>query len=107
MTELLRRVPGVRVLSVGRRPLGVAGERLFPLASLGEAEAARLFADRAAQQGVARGDDRTVREECRRLDGIPPAIEPAGRCSPARSTWRPRSRCAAAADCAPTTSSTC
>ncbi|GAA3308038.1 hypothetical protein GCM10020295_68740 [Streptomyces cinereospinus] len=53
----------------------MAGERLFPLAPLPEDEAAELFRDRAAQQGVACGDDRTVRQVCRRLDGIPLAVE--------------------------------
>ncbi|MFJ4471219.1 ATP-binding protein [Streptomyces sp. NPDC089424] len=75
VTELLRRAPGLRVLAVGRRPLGVAGERLFPLAPLGGPEAVELFADRAAQHGAACDDDVAVREVCRRLDGIPLAIE--------------------------------
>ncbi|MEV7992709.1 regulator [Streptomyces sp. NPDC086077] len=75
VTELLRRAPGLRVLAVGRRPLGVTGERLFPLAPLAEAEAVELFADRTAQHGAACDDDRAVREVCRRLDGIPLAIE--------------------------------
>ncbi|OSZ60019.1 regulator [Streptomyces pharetrae CZA14] len=75
VVELLRGAPGLRVLAVGRRPLGVTGERLFPLAPLDADEAALLFADRAARQGVAPGDERTVRELCTRLDGIPLAIE--------------------------------
>ncbi|MER6345514.1 ATP-binding protein [Streptomyces sp. NPDC001595] len=75
VVELLRRAPGLRVLAVGRRPLGVTGERLFPLAPLGEDEAVELLADRAARLGVPTGDDRTARELCRRLDGIPLAIE--------------------------------
>ncbi|MFF4348476.1 ATP-binding protein [Streptomyces sp. NPDC001530] len=84
--ELLRRAPGLRVLAVGRRPLGIGGERLFPLSPLTEPEAAELFADRAAAQvpGFALDDsDRSVvRELCRRLDGIPLAVElAAGRLS--------------------------
>lgn len=75
VTQLLRRVPGVRVLAVGRRPLGVTGERLLSLAPLGEDEAVELLADRAAQRGVVVRDDADVREVCRRLDGIPLAIE--------------------------------
>ncbi len=76
VAEVLRRAPGVSVLAVGRRPLGVAGERLFPLGPLSEQDAVRLLAERAAQQGVAvaRGE-RAVRELCRRLDGIPLALE--------------------------------
>jgi predicted ATPase len=75
VADLLGRAPGLRVLAVGRRPLSVAGERLFPLAPLGVDEAAELLRDRAAQQGAAPGDEREVRELCRRLDGIPLAIE--------------------------------
>lgn len=73
--ELLRQVPGLRVLAVGRRPLGVAGERVFPLTPLGEDEAVELLLNRAAEQGPAVADGPDVREVCRRLDGIPLAIE--------------------------------
>ncbi|MET8096021.1 AAA family ATPase [Streptomyces sp. NPDC005236] len=77
--ELLRRAPGLRVLAVGRRPLDIAGERVFPLAPLAAAEAAELFADRASARvpGFTL-DERTtadVRELCLRLDGIPLALE--------------------------------
>ncbi|WP_327427257.1 ATP-binding protein [Streptomyces sp. NBC_01236] len=84
--ELLRHVPGLRVLAVGRRPLDVGGERLFPLAPLTEPEAAELFADRAAARVpgfvLDAGNRSDVRELCRRLDGIPLAVElAAGRLS--------------------------
>ncbi|MEU3979902.1 AAA family ATPase [Streptomyces sp. NPDC026672] len=73
--DLLRRAPGLRVLAVGRRPLGLTGERLFPLAPLAEDEAVELFTDRAAQQGLDVRGHGDVRELCRRLDGIPLALE--------------------------------
>ncbi|MFD9194059.1 ATP-binding protein [Streptomyces phaeochromogenes] len=77
--ELLRRAPGLRVLAVGRRPLAVEGERLFPLAPLTEREAAELFADRAAASTpgftLHDGNRADVRELCRRLDGLPLAVE--------------------------------
>ncbi|KUO18571.1 hypothetical protein [Streptomyces dysideae] len=75
VAELLRQVPGLTVLAVGRRPLGVAGERVFAPAPLGEDEAVKLFAERATRQGVAVREEAGVRESCRRLDGIPLAIE--------------------------------
>jgi predicted ATPase len=75
VTDLLHRVPGLRVLAVGRRPLSVAGERVFALEPLGEAEAVELFVDRAQRQGVSVAADPDVRELCRRLDGIPLAVE--------------------------------
>ncbi|MEU6356387.1 AAA family ATPase [Streptomyces sp. NPDC047072] len=73
--ELLRHAPGPAVLAVGRRPLDVAGERVFALGPLADDEAVELFAERAARQKTAYGDDPHVRELCRRLDGIPLAIE--------------------------------
>ncbi|MGW0967400.1 ATP-binding protein [Streptomyces sp. NPDC002516] len=77
--ELLRRAPGLRVLAVGRRPLDIAGERVFPLASLAVAEAVELFADRAAARvpgfALDEGNRSDVLELCRRLDGIPLALE--------------------------------
>ncbi|MFI6487176.1 ATP-binding protein [Streptomyces sp. NPDC050564] len=84
--ELLRSAPGLRVLAVGRRPLEVGGERLFPLAPLSEPEAAQLFEERAAARvpgfALHEGNRSDVRELCRRLDGIPLAVElAAGRLS--------------------------
>ena len=73
--ELLGQLPGLRVLAVGRRPLGVAGERGFPLAPLTEDEAVGLLLSRAAEQGPAVADGPELREVCRRLDGIPLAVE--------------------------------
>ncbi|MFF0201516.1 ATP-binding protein [Streptomyces sp. NPDC005017] len=74
--ELLRRLPGLRVLAVGRRPLALAGERLFPLTPLGTDDAVELLVERAAAQGLGlSATDRRVRELCRRLDGIPLAVE--------------------------------
>ncbi|MFB7657788.1 MULTISPECIES: regulator [unclassified Streptomyces] len=82
VSDLLGRAPGLRVLAVGRRPLGVAGELLVPLAPLGPEEAVELLTVRARQRNLPRrpegGDGRDrgeMRELCRRLDGIPLAIE--------------------------------
>lgn len=89
--HLLARCPRLRVLATSREPLGVYGEALLPLAPLGRPEpgtapaealatpAVRLFADRAAAVDPGfRVDDGTVAavvELCRRLDGLPLAIE--------------------------------
>lgn len=75
VVELLGQVPGLAVLAVGRRPLSVAGEQVFALGPLGEDEAVELFGERAGRRGVPLGEDPHVRELCRRLDGIPLAIE--------------------------------
>ncbi|MFI1682520.1 ATP-binding protein [Streptomyces sp. NPDC020607] len=77
--DLLVHSPGLRVLAVGRRPLEIEGERLLPLAPMPGPDAAALFTDRAVAglPGFALDDgNRTdVMELCRRLDGIPLAVE--------------------------------
>ncbi|MGW4231545.1 ATP-binding protein [Streptomyces sp. NPDC004980] len=77
--ELLRRAPQVRVLTAGRRPLKVDGELTFPLRPMADDDAMELFAlrARAVQPGFRLTDANreTARELCRRLDGIPLALE--------------------------------
>ncbi|MFE9139215.1 ATP-binding protein [Streptomyces sp. NPDC007355] len=75
--ELLAHAPGLSVLTVGRRPLRVAGETVFRLAPLGEADAMTLLAERAVEAGApgAPADEDAAQELCRRLDGIPLALE--------------------------------
>ncbi|MER6248636.1 ATP-binding protein [Streptomyces griseorubiginosus] len=75
VVELLERLPGLSVLAVGRRPLAVSGEQLLALGPLAEDEAVELFRERAGRRGVPVADDPHVRELCRRLDGIPLAVE--------------------------------
>ncbi|MEV4496385.1 BTAD domain-containing putative transcriptional regulator [Micromonospora arborensis] len=90
VTRLLRDVPGLTVLATSREPLGLTGELLWdvpPLPVPGDSDldtvrrsaAARLFAARAAaQQRGFRLDEQTapaVAQLCRRLDGLPLALE--------------------------------
>ncbi|QBI18573.1 hypothetical protein ER308_02660 [Egibacter rhizosphaerae] len=89
---LLRSCPQVRVLATSRTPLAVEGETAWEVAPLsvpeahagsarevGRAEAARLFELRARQvrPDFALSDDNAAAaaEICRRLDGIPLAVE--------------------------------
>jgi predicted ATPase/class 3 adenylate cyclase/Tfp pilus assembly protein PilF len=92
---LLRACPCLRVLATSREALGVAGEtawrvpslavpdpdpgRAEPIGRLAEYEAVRLFVDRAAQvQPAFALTDRNaaaVAQVCRRLDGVPLALE--------------------------------
>ncbi|WP_245237237.1 BTAD domain-containing putative transcriptional regulator [Streptomyces iakyrus] len=76
--ELLARCPDLTVLATSREPLGVPGELLRPVEPLPEPVALRLLADRgaAARPGFRIEDDpRACAEICRRLDGLPLAIE--------------------------------
>ncbi|RPK73541.1 putative HTH-type transcriptional regulator [Streptomyces sp. ADI97-07] len=77
--ELLRRAPQVRVLAAGRRPLRVDGEVALVLKPMADDDAVELFARRAGavQPGfrLTDGNRETARELCRRLDGIPLALE--------------------------------
>ncbi|MFE7137369.1 BTAD domain-containing putative transcriptional regulator [Streptomyces sp. NPDC057644] len=78
---LLRAAPGLRVLATSQEPLGLAGEAVSLVEPLPPAEAARLFVERAGASapGFPRdpgGPEReAVAEICRRLDGIPLALE--------------------------------
>ncbi|WP_326635022.1 BTAD domain-containing putative transcriptional regulator [Nonomuraea fuscirosea] len=70
VSRLLRAAPGLRVLATGQEPLGVTGERVRVVEPLPEADAVRLFTARADVPA-----DETVAAVCRRLDGIPLALE--------------------------------
>ena len=89
--ELLRESRDARVLATSREPLGVYGEAVYAVPTLElpaadvfypeealESEAVRLFADRAAlvnHEFTVGQETEHVVEICRRLEGIPLAIE--------------------------------
>lgn len=76
---LLLKCPRVRILVTSREPLRTAGEYAYRLSSLSSSSALLLFSDRAraVDHRFALSDENTpvVAEICRRLDGIPLAIE--------------------------------
>ena len=89
---IMRRCPRVRLLATSREPLGISGETIYRVPSLslpapddsgcaaaGSSDAVALFADRATAQGVNLPLDKetaaVVVSVCRRLDGMPLAIE--------------------------------
>jgi predicted ATPase/class 3 adenylate cyclase len=90
--QLIRECPRLRILTTSREPLGIDGEHVYRVPSLslppGEADAldaiaasdaVRLFVDRAQAQepGFALDESSAplVASVCRRLDGIPLALE--------------------------------
>jgi len=90
---LLRSCPGLRILATSRQPLGVAGERILPVPplsvpakgrrlspeGLAQYEAVTLFVDRATAVSpgftISTANQGAVAGICRRLDGIPLAVE--------------------------------
>jgi predicted ATPase/DNA-binding XRE family transcriptional regulator len=76
---LLRGCPGIVILATSRERLAIEGERVYRLPSLPVPASLNLFFDRAADSGSAlalTGKERESGAEiCRRLEGIPLAIE--------------------------------
>ena len=89
--DVLRSCRGVRILATSRQPLGVGGEQVFGLrplslpppaasmATVGTSDAVSLFVQRASAArrdfSLSPANVVAVGEICRRLDGIPLAIE--------------------------------
>ncbi len=77
--RLLRECPGVHILATSRAPLAVAGEVVRDVLPLDLPDAVRLLLKRvsaASPDFVLDGDNaEAVNEICRRLDGIPLALE--------------------------------
>ncbi|MBF4562305.1 winged helix-turn-helix domain-containing protein [Microbacterium sp. VKM Ac-2870] len=76
--ELLTTLPGVRILTTSREPLGVPGEAFVPLGPLAHDDAVELFARRVrAARGAApeEAEAESVSRIVRRLDGMPLALE--------------------------------
>ena len=71
VAALLERCPRLRVVTTSRTPLRISAEREYPLAPLDMEPAVALFLERAG----AVGDADAVAAICRRLDGLPLAIE--------------------------------
>ena len=74
-------VPGLRLIATSREPLGVPGEVLVPVGGLAPLAAVELFVDRARAvrpgflpNGPGPGGD-VIEDICRRLDGLPLAVE--------------------------------
>lgn len=86
VNEVVRAAPGVRVIATSREPLDLPGEHVLPVPPLGlhpagegESEAVMLFVERAAAASgtfeLTASNRVAVADVCRRLDGLPLAIE--------------------------------
>ncbi len=76
---LLRACPALTILATSREALGVASETAWLVPPLASAEAGQLFVERAQTAlpsfALTPANAEAVNEICRRLDGIPLAIE--------------------------------
>jgi predicted ATPase/DNA-binding SARP family transcriptional activator len=77
LVELLRRVPRLTLLVTSRVVLRVSGEHVYPVAPLPDDAAVRLFLERAreAEPRLRLDPSEMIQQICRRLDGLPLAIE--------------------------------
>ncbi len=91
--NILKACPDLHILATSREPLGIMGESIWPVSALSVPErgsaprlqdlsqydAVTLFADRAAAVApgfrISENNYRTVAAICRRLEGLPLAIE--------------------------------
>jgi predicted ATPase/class 3 adenylate cyclase len=76
--ELVLEGPSLKALVASRAPLRVSGEQEYPVPELAEADGIALFSERAQAMKPnfrLNGDAPVVAEICRRLDGLPLAIE--------------------------------
>jgi predicted ATPase/DNA-binding CsgD family transcriptional regulator len=79
VAKLMDRCPSLRVLATSRTALGLQAEQVWRVPPLELEPAVELFRDRAGLSsrpaGVEPSSTRVVEEICRRLDGLPLAIE--------------------------------
>jgi predicted ATPase len=75
LSSLLAAAPGMKLLVTSRAPLRISGENEFALDTLPQDEAVELFLQsaRAVKRDVVFDD--AISEICRRLDGLPLALE--------------------------------
>jgi predicted ATPase/DNA-binding CsgD family transcriptional regulator len=79
VAKLIDRCPSLRVLTTSRTALGLQGEQVWRVPPLELGPAVELFKDRASlsagRPGLAASNAQVVEQICRRLDGLPLAIE--------------------------------
>jgi serine/threonine protein kinase len=84
VSSLLLGTPYARVLVTSREPLHIDAERRLPVEPLASDDATLLFLERARAVSPEFRSTDAVREICRKLDGLPLAIELAAARGPAR-----------------------
>ena len=75
LATLMRLTPQLRLIVTSRTPLAIRAERLFDLSPMSDDASSTLFLERARSAGSVTERSPHVEELCRRLDGLPLAIE--------------------------------
>jgi len=75
LSELLAAAPGLQVLATSRSPLNLTGEHQYVVPPLPAGDAVDLFIERAAAASAVFERNGLVDAICKRLDGLPLAIE--------------------------------
>lgn len=75
VSALLARTPNVRMVVTSREPLNIEPEHRFPVEPLPESDAEVLFIERARAVDPAFRPTSVIAEICRRVDGLPLAVE--------------------------------
>jgi predicted ATPase len=75
VAEVIERCPGLRVVATSRTPLRISAEHEYPLAPLDIESAVALFLERAGSIRLTSENAEGVAAICRRLDGLPLALE--------------------------------
>jgi predicted ATPase/class 3 adenylate cyclase len=75
LAELLGSAPRIKLLVTSREPLRLSSEWEYLVPSMSHSEAVALFTERARKMRSDFQPDQAVAEICRRLDGLPLAIE--------------------------------
>ncbi|MEN3312284.1 MAG: hypothetical protein V7645_1613 [Actinomycetota bacterium] len=73
--KMLSSTPNTKVLVTSRAPLRISGEREYPVEPLPEDDAVGLLTERARAVRPGFEPDESTRAICRRLDGLPLALE--------------------------------
>ena len=75
VSMILAETPNAKLIVTSREPLHVDSEQRFPVEPLPETDAVALFVERARSVSPSFGYTPAIEEICRRLDGLPLAIE--------------------------------
>jgi len=75
LAQLIATTPGLKLITTSRERLAVSAEQEYPVLPLGESAAISLFVTRAKQLKPDFEPDEAIPELCRKLDGLPLALE--------------------------------